>query len=302
MKTTILSLAAVMVLACNSHALRGQDAGSPPQSQSNPATCLTATDARSADDPMVGNWRLNPQKSRLVDEMKITSLGGNKYSLDFGGGPPETIVADGTDQPGNFGTTNSTTIVSPDEWRGERKKNGKVQIVGIWTLSKDGKRLHDDFTYFPDNGKTVHLVYVYERRGTGSGFAGDWVSTTAQVDTVYVVQVKSFGGDGLSIFSSAEGTTKNIKFDGKDYSNTGSGVTIVSSAQRRGERTIALTDKIGGKVVDTQEISVSADSNTLTMTIHVPDRSDPNVFVFEGSKPRTITVNSEVVEGLHVCN
>lgn len=67
----------------------------------------------------------------------------------------------------------------------------------------------------------------------------------------------------------------------KDYPNTGSGRTIVSSAQRRDERTIALTDKVGGKVVDTQEISISAERNTLTMTIHVPDRSDPNVFVFE---------------------
>jgi hypothetical protein len=284
MKTTIFFIATVMVLACTSHTLRAQRLGSAPQSQAHLAASLKATAAWSADDPMLGNWKLNAQKSRVIDEMKITSLGGIKYSLDFGGGPPETIVADGTDQPGNSGTTNSTTIVSPDEWRGERKKNGKVQIVGIWTLSKDGKTLHDDFTYFPDNGKTVHIVYVYERRGTGSGFAGDWVSTTAQVDTVYVVQVKSFGGDGLSIFSSAEGTTKNIKFDGKDYSNTGSGVTIVSSAQRQDERTIALTDKIGGKVVDKQEISVSADSNTLTMTIHVPDRSDPNVFVFERQK------------------
>jgi hypothetical protein len=243
--------------------------------------CLTASSAWPADDPMLGNWKLNAQKSKLIDEMKITNLGGNKYLLDFGGGPPETIVADGTDQPGNFGTTNSTTIVSPDEWRGERKKDGKAQIVGIWKLSKDGKTLHDDFTYFPDNGKTVHLVYLYERRGTGSGFAGDWVSTTAQVDTVYVVQVKPFDGDGLSIVTSADGTTKNIKFDGKDYTNTGSGGTIVSSAQRQDERKIALTDKVDGKVVDTQEISVSVDSNTLVMTIHVPDRTDPNVLVFD---------------------
>jgi hypothetical protein len=246
-----------------------------------PLAYLTPIGASAADDPMLGNWKLNAHKSRLIDEMKVESLGGNKYSFDFGGGPPETIVADGTDQPGNFGTTMSTTIVSPDKWRGERKKDGKVQIVGIWTLSEDGKTLHDDFTYVADNGKKSHLVYVYERRGAGSGFAGDWVSTSAQIDTVYVVQVKPFDVDGLSIVNPAEGSTKNIKFDGKDYSNTASGVTIVSSAQRADERTITLTDKIGGKVVDTQQISVSSDSNTLTMTIHVPERSDPNVLVFE---------------------
>ena len=113
-----------------------------------------------------------------------------------------------------------------------RKKDGKPQIVGIWTLSNDGNTLHDHFTYFPDNGNPVKIVYVYERRGTGSGFAGDWVSTSAQVDAVFFVQVKTFDGDGLSIVSSADGSTKNLKFDGKDYSHTRSRVTIMSSAQK----------------------------------------------------------------------
>src|SRR5215472_5007080 len=168
------------------------------------AICLAA------GEPFVGKWKVDPSKSALTDEMKVTSLGGNKYSFDFGGGP-ETIVADGTDQPGNQGTTLSTTIVSENEWIGVRKKDGKVQIRGIWTLSKDGNALHDDFTYFPDNGKTVHLVYEYERRGTGSGFAGDWVSTSVHVDTVFVVQVRPYQSDGLSIISSSEGVTKNVK-------------------------------------------------------------------------------------------
>jgi hypothetical protein len=42
-----------------------------------------------------------------------------------------------------------------------------------------------------------------------------------------------------------------------------------------------LTDKIGGKVVDTQEIAISENGKTLTITVHVPDRSEPNVLVFD---------------------
>lgn len=246
--------------------------------------CMAARAAFSAwaaDSPFLGDWKLIPGRSVLIDEMKVTSLGGNKYSFDFGSGPPETIDADGTDQPGNFGTTMSTTIVSPNEWRGVRKKDGKVQIRGIWTLSNDGNTLHDDFTYFPDNGKTVHLVYEYGRRGAGSGFAGDWMSTSAQVDTVYLVQVRLYQADGLSVISTSEGVTKNVKFDGNDYPNVGSGVKTVSSAQRVNERKVELTDKIGGKVVDKQEMNLSDDGKTLTMTIHLPGRSDPNVLVFE---------------------
>jgi hypothetical protein len=244
--------------------------------------CVAASAAWAADDPMMGNWKLNSQKSKLMkDEMKVTSLGGNKYSFDFGGGDPETIVVDGTDQPGNFGTTFAVTVVSPDEWKGVRKKDGRVEIKGIWKLSKDGNTLHDDYTGISDNGKTIHFIYVYERRGGGTGFAGDWVSTSEQVDTLYVVRVRPYEGDGLSIIFSFDGVTKNVKFDGKDYPNVGSEVKTVSSARRVNERTVELTDKIGGKVVDTQEISVSEDRKTLTMAGHVPGKSEPNVMVFD---------------------
>ena len=65
--------------------------------------CLVGGAAWAVDDPMVGNWKLNPKKSKLTDVMKVESLGDNKYSFDFGGGDPEIAVADGTDQPGHFG-------------------------------------------------------------------------------------------------------------------------------------------------------------------------------------------------------
>jgi hypothetical protein len=55
----------------------------------------------------------------------------------------------------------------------------------------------------------------------------------------------------------------------------------MSSGQRVNDRTIQLTDKIGEKVLDTQEISVSDDGRTLTMTRHLPQQSEPNVLVFD---------------------
>ena len=244
-----------------------------------PVVCFVGA-AWVADDPMIGDWKLNPQKSKLTDEMTVTRLGGNKYSFDFGGGNPETIIVDGTDQPASFGSTFQVTEVSPDEWRGVRKKDGHVRVKGIWKLSKDENTLHDDFTYFAADGKTTHLIYVYERRGGGPGFAGDWVSTGEQVDTVYVVQVKPFEGDGLSFINSAQ-WTKNVNFDGKDYPNVGSPVKMVSSAHRINRRTVELTDKVDGKIVDTQQIRVSEDGKTLTMTVRAPGQTEPNLLVFD---------------------
>jgi len=47
------------------------------------------------------------------------------------------------------------------------------------------------------------------------------------------------------------------------------------------ERTLVMTDKAGGKVRDTEEIDLSADLKTLTITVHITGRDKPNVMVFE---------------------
>jgi hypothetical protein len=58
--------------------------------------CLVTSTLWAADNPFVGDWKLNPSRSKLTDVMKVESAGGNKYTFNFGGGPV-TIAADGTD-------------------------------------------------------------------------------------------------------------------------------------------------------------------------------------------------------------
>jgi hypothetical protein len=243
---------------------------------------LSGSVAWAADDPMVGDWKLNPQKSRLTDVMKVGSLGGNKYSFDFGGGDPEIAVADGTDQQGHFGIMIAVSVNEPNRWTVVRKKDGKVLVTGVWTLSKDGSTLNDHFTAARPNGDSTSLDYVYKRTGGGSGFVGTWVSSSEQVNSVVVVKVWTWGGDGLSFISQGGGGTKNVKFDGQDYANVGAVVDgMTASAQRLNKRKVEITDKITGKVRDTQEISVSPDGKSLTITMHIPGRSEPNIQVFE---------------------
>lgn len=35
-----------------------------------------------ADNPFLGDWKLNPTKRKLTDEMKVESLAANKYAFD----------------------------------------------------------------------------------------------------------------------------------------------------------------------------------------------------------------------------
>ena len=247
-----------------------------------PAVCLAAGVARAAESPFIGEWKLDPSKSRMPDEMKIESEGGNKYAFDFGPGA-EPIVVDGTDQPGYGGTLLSVSAEALDTWIVERKKDGRLLIKATWKLSKDGSTLTDYFRGFESDGSTLSMDYVYQRTGGGSGFAADWQSIKETMNSPFLIQVKEFQGDGLSFITPSQNKTRNVKFDGKDYPNEGPNARPVtsSSIRRVDKRTLVITDKTDGKVTDTEAIELSPDLKALTITVHVPGRDKPNVMVFE---------------------
>ena len=245
--------------------------------------CLFTGSLWAADDPFVGDWKLNTAKSRFPDEMKVASAGTNKYSFDFGVGSAETIAVDGTDQPGLADTTLSVTVEGPDSWKVVRKKDGRILLTAYWKLSRDGKTLEDDYTEFPPNGSSSNVKYVYKRTAGSAGFAGTWESTSEEVNSVFVLKVQPYEGEGLSFINPAEGVTKSVKFDAKDYPNEGPNVPqgSVCSGRRVNERTLQLTDKVKAKTVGTEEIELSPEHKTLTMTVHAGGRSKPNILVFD---------------------
>jgi hypothetical protein len=236
-----------------------------------------------ANEPFVGEWKLNPSKSKLTDEMKVESVAGNKYAFELGGGSAETIVPDGTDQPGLAGTTLSVTIEGPDSWKVVRKQEGRILLTAYWTLSKDGNTLTDDFTQFGPNGSSTNLKSLYKRTAGTSGFAGTWESTSETLNSVYVIKVQSYEGDGLSFINSSQGVTRNVTFDGKDHPLVGPNALpgSTSSARRVNERTLEITTRLNDKVAGTQEDTLSSDGKTLTMTVHAAGRTAPSMLVFE---------------------
>jgi hypothetical protein len=248
------------------------------------ATCLTAGAVWAAESPFIGAWKLDPARTRMPDEMKVGRKGGGAYAFDFGGGV-ETVVVDGADQPGGYGgTLLSVKAEAPDTWIVERRKDGRLQLHARWKLSRDGRTLTDYFRQFGSSGAMFSMDYVYRRVGRGSGFAGDWRSIKETMNSPYPFRVTGFQGDGLSFFTGLEKKTQNVKFDGKDYPTEGPfAVGASASAQRLDARTLVITDKLKGKVVDTETVGLSADLKTLTVTTFAPGSDRPSVLVFERS-------------------
>jgi hypothetical protein len=103
--------------------------------------------------------------------MKIEAAGPNRYTFDFCGGA-ETIVVDGTEQPGHAGTTLSVTAVEPDIWKFVRRKDGFAVMTAVLKISADGRTLSDNFTAARPDGWTFNIDYVFTRTAGSSGFAG----------------------------------------------------------------------------------------------------------------------------------
>jgi len=248
------------------------------------AVLMTGT-LSAAENPFIGEWKLSQSKSKLTDQMKVGQVGTNRFDFDFAGdGNGETIVIDGTDQPGNAGTTLAVTAEGPNAWKVVRKKDGRKLLSAEWTLSNDEQTLTDHYTDIPSSGSPATVKYVYSRHGTGSGFAGTWITTNMAVNFDLTLQLRPYEGDGLSILDSTSKLTRNLRLDGKDYPNAGQHASILatSSLRRLDDHTLELTDKrSNGGVFDTQEMKLSPDRKTLTVTQRITGRVVPSVFVFE---------------------
>jgi hypothetical protein len=237
-----------------------------------------------AENPFVGKWKLNGSKSRLPDEMKVKKISASKYAFAFEGGDyAETIVADGTDQPGVFGTTFSVSVEGPYNWKVVRKTDGKILLTANWKLSQDGNTLDDDFTLIQPNGSKFNVYYVYKRMAGGPGFDGTWESTSEKVISVLELQIQPYESDGLAFIIPSEGTVKHLEFDGKDYAYERPNVKaqFASSIRRVDSLTLEMTDKVNGKLADTEEVKLSPDYNVLTMTIHSMGQTRPEIRVFD---------------------
>jgi len=120
-----------------------------------------------AEDPFIGKWKLNRSKTVFRDKMKVENAGDNRYVFDFGGGS-ETILVNGTQQPGNSDTVLIVTSEGPRNWKVVRKAHGRSLLTATWVLSKDRKTLSDNFIGFQANGSRINVKYVYRRNAAGT--------------------------------------------------------------------------------------------------------------------------------------
>ena len=240
-------------------------------------SALASSGLWTANDPFVGTWRLDVSRSTIVDEVRVESLGRDRYAFNFEGAPTETVVADGTDQPGLPGTTLAVKAADARTLSVVRKRDGHIVVSASWKLSEDGRTLRDAFTSLQDDGSTLTVDYLYRRTSGTSGFAGTWESTTKPIGLKLELQIQPYGNQGLSFAS--PGSDRKVTFDGRPHAAPGARDTSFSG-RRHGSRAMEYTEKSGGKVQRVRKFELSKDGRTLTETLRTPGHAAPDIFVF----------------------
>ncbi|MBV9766157.1 MAG: hypothetical protein JOZ48_15025, partial [Acidobacteriaceae bacterium] len=160
------------------------------------AAALTA-----ADNPFVGTWKLDVQKSNFAgDTMTYTSgdAGEIKYS---GGGQSYTFKADGKERAGLLGDMVVWKKIDDHTWQVTHKTKGKVTGTETLKLSEDGKTLDDSFSGTRPNGEKFEDKVVYERTSGDNGILGTWKSTKVQIGSPETIELKDYEGDGITFYS-----------------------------------------------------------------------------------------------------
>ena len=101
---------------------------------------LAAAGTAAAQNPFVGTWKLNQEKSQLAgDTMKFGPAAGEAIELKAGG-ITYSFRADGNPYALPSGNVAIWRQTSPDVWTTEyRKTDGKLMSSDNWKLSSDQK-------------------------------------------------------------------------------------------------------------------------------------------------------------------
>ena len=246
-------------------------------------SCFLFQSALLADDPFVGRWKLNLAKSKLTGQtIEIRTVAGNGYEFKEDQ-HSDIIFADGLDHPTHFGETMAIKQKKADTWAITYKRGDQVLMNTVWKVGKDGQTLTYTATGTRPNGQGFRNQLMAKRVGGGPGLVGTWETTSVSLSSPREIYIEPYDSDGQTITFPGRKQTIRMKFDGKDYPETGPTVLegSTSSGRRLDARTIETSEKVKGKLLETTRATVSEDGKTQTLLITEPDDPKPVVLVYE---------------------
>ena len=244
---------------------------------------LAAASSAVAQNPFVGTWKLNQEKSQMAgDTMKFRPAAGDAIELS-GGGTTYSFRLDGKPYALPSGHVAIWRETSAGSWTTEyRNIDGKLLSSDNWKLSSDGKDLTVTTSGVKANGDLFTNSEDYVRTEGTDGLMGSWKSTSVKLSSPNELTIQESGLDGLILKIAALKATAVTNFDGKEVAVEGPDVPtgLRLALTRTGPYKFRIVQKLNGSLVDSSEYTVSADGQTMTAVGGAPG-DPPSTTVWE---------------------
>jgi hypothetical protein len=239
-----------------------------------------------ADHPLVGSWKLNPQKSKFTGTtISYESLPSEEWKSTQSG-MSYTFRIDGKAHDGLFGRKVTWKQVDDRTWESAIQAGDKMLATQRHEISVDNKTMTVTSQGTTPSGEKFKDVAVYSRESGSAGLAGKWRSQKVQIGLPTVMEIKAYGSDGITMMIPAYKASVDVTFDGKDAKATGPTVPagLTFSAKKLDDRSIEFVEKMEGKPLYTMTFKVSADGRTLTEAGKPAEADEPFLAVYERQK------------------
>jgi hypothetical protein len=256
---------------------------------------LAAASTAVAQNPFVGTWKLNQEKSQMAgDIMKFRPAAGDAIELS-GGGTTYSFRLDGKPYALPSGHVAIWRETSAGSWTTEyRNIDGKLLSSDNWKLSSDGKNLTVTTSGVKANGDLYTNSEDYVRTEGTDGLMGSWKSTSVKLSSPNELTIQESGLDGLILKIAALKATAVTNYNGKEVAVDGPDLPtgLRLALTRTGPYKFRLVQKLNGNVVDSAEYTVAADGQTMTEVGGAPG-DPPATIVWEKQAATTSAVPAD---------
>jgi hypothetical protein len=246
-------------------------------------TCIAAVATAAAQNPFVGTWKLNQEKSQMAgDTLKFRPAEGEAIEVTAGG-VTYSFRTDGKTYGMPSGDVAIWRQSNANGWTTEyRKIDGKLLSIDTWKLSGDGKQLSLTSSGAKADGDLYTNTAEYERTAGSSGLIGSWKSTEVKLSAPDDFVIQESGLDKLVVKIAAQKASLTAALDGKEVPVEGPDIPagLRVSLTRTGPYAFRMVEKLNGDVVWTTQYTVAEDRKTMTEVGNAPG-DPPQTMIWE---------------------
>jgi hypothetical protein len=247
------------------------------------AVVVSAT-AALAQSPFYGDWKMNNDKSRLTGDVIQFSPAPDsavKYTAE---GRSYTFKTDGKEYTGPTGAQNVWKMGDENNYERATSRNGIPLGTAAYKISADGKTMVEEFTGTTPSGKSEDDTTTYARVAGTKGLMGSWKDTNVKIKEDTIMSWKAGpSADTMHWELPDIKAYVDVSFDGKEATPVGPTVPkgLTLSLTKTGPHSLALVEKIDGKLIIKVSYKLSPDGKTLTAVETPPDGKAPATIIYE---------------------